>query len=212
MVPAMTSSPAENPGRIMTFLLIVLSVWTPQSGVRRRGAGVCRRSARRPAEEPLSRRVARLSPANRQLGIVTALSQTLLKLTSPGVPDIYQGQELWDFSLVDPDNRRPVDFALRREMLDRLQNDLSAGDDARLSLARDLASHPADPRLKLFVTWQTLRFRREHAGLFRAGSYVPLEVEGTHAAHVVAFARRWTPAAGQPEQVAMVVVRDCWRV
>lgn len=138
-------------------------------------------------------------------GLYSALSQTLLKLTSPGVPDIYQGQELWDFSLVDPDNRRPVDFARRREMLAQLQSDLSGGDDARLALTRHLAHHPADPRLKLLVTWQTLRFRREQADLFRLGSYVPLEVEGPLAAHVVAFAWRWKPAVEQTERVVLVV-------
>ena len=78
-------------------------------------------------------------------GLYTALAQTLLKLTSPGVPDIYQGQELWDFSLVDPDNRRPVDFALRRELLDHLQKYNSADAPSLLALARALPKIPAIP-------------------------------------------------------------------
>jgi (1->4)-alpha-D-glucan 1-alpha-D-glucosylmutase len=139
-------------------------------------------------------------------GLYNALSQALLKLTSPGVPDIYQGQELWDFSLVDPDNRRPVDFSQRREMLAQLQVVASAGDDARLTLARDLAHHPTDPRLKLFVTWQSLCFRRDRADLFRLGSYQSVEAEGTYPAHVVAFAWKWMPTNTETEQMALVVV------
>ncbi len=138
-------------------------------------------------------------------GLYNALSQVVLKLTSPGVPDIYQGQELWDFSLVDPDNRRPVDFTKRKEILAQLQSELSAGDDARLALARHLANHPTDPRLKMFVTWQLLRFRREHADLFQQGSYLPLEIEGTNSSHVVAFAWRWKTLE-QTEKTAVVVV------
>ncbi len=138
-------------------------------------------------------------------GLYTALSQTLLKLTSPGVPDIYQGQELWDFSLVDPDNRRPVDFARRQEMLSSLQTELAAGDEALLGLARRLAGNPCDDRLKLFVTWRALQWRRQHASLVRRGRYVPLAVEGEHAAHVCAFAWVSATAADQPDDFAMVV-------
>jgi (1->4)-alpha-D-glucan 1-alpha-D-glucosylmutase len=139
-------------------------------------------------------------------GLYTALSQLALKLMSPGVPDIYQGQELWDFSLVDPDNRRPVDFDLRRKMLAQLQAGLAGGDAARLRLAGQLARNPRDPRLKLFVTWQLLQFRRRHARLFQLGSYVPLEAEGRRAEHVCAFAWRQPPEAGAPPSAAVVVV------
>jgi len=134
------------------------------------------------------------------------LSQTLLKLTSPGVPDIYQGQELWDFSLVDPDNRRPVDFACRRAMLAQLRRDLASGDAALLALARRLGQDPGDARLKLLVTWRTLQFRRRHAHLFRQGDYIPLEVEGAWAKHVCAFARQATSPWGDDQQIAIVVV------
>jgi (1->4)-alpha-D-glucan 1-alpha-D-glucosylmutase len=138
-------------------------------------------------------------------GLYTALSQLALKLMSPGVPDIYQGQEIWDFSLVDPDNRRPVDFHLRRTMLAQLQAVLAGGDAARLRVAEQLARSPRDPRLKLFVTWQLLQFRRRHARLFQLGSYVPLEAEGSKAEHVCAFAWRQSPEAGSGPSVAVVV-------
>jgi (1->4)-alpha-D-glucan 1-alpha-D-glucosylmutase len=140
-------------------------------------------------------------------GLYNALSQVLLKLTSPGVPDIYQGQELWDFSLVDPDNRRPVDFALRQRLLAGLQQELAGGPGARLVLTRRLAGAPTDPCMKLFVTWQTLRFRREHPELFREGDYLPLTASGAKAAHVCAFAWRWQPAAGPACHAVVVVPR-----
>jgi (1->4)-alpha-D-glucan 1-alpha-D-glucosylmutase len=132
-------------------------------------------------------------------GLFTALSQTLLKLTSPGVPDIYQGQEIWDFSLVDPDNRRPVDFTLRRAMLAELKASVEAGDQSLLAMARKLVQNPRDPLMKLFVTWQTLQFRRRYADLFRLGKYIALEVTGTRAAHLCAFARQWTSPGYCPD-------------
>jgi (1->4)-alpha-D-glucan 1-alpha-D-glucosylmutase len=138
-------------------------------------------------------------------GLYGALSQTLLKLTSPGVPDIYQGQELWDFSLVDPDNRRPVDFARRRKMLARLGKDVGRNERSLLSLARGLAQTPRDPRLKLLVTWRVLQFRRRHADLFRLGEYVPLEVSGPRAGHVCAFAREYASPSAAGRKMAIVI-------
>jgi (1->4)-alpha-D-glucan 1-alpha-D-glucosylmutase len=137
-------------------------------------------------------------------GLYAALAQTLLKLTSPGVPDVYQGQELWDFSLVDPDNRRPVDFALRRKMLARLRKDVGRNERSLLALARQLAVDPRDPRLKLFVTWRVLQFRREHADLFGSGNYVPLSVEGVKARNLCAFARR-LPSSEAAPAIAVVL-------
>jgi (1->4)-alpha-D-glucan 1-alpha-D-glucosylmutase len=134
------------------------------------------------------------------------LSQVVLKLTSPGVPDIYQGQELWDFSLVDPDNRRPVDFALRRELLAELQARVRQGAESLLTLARQLAENPRDPRTKLFVTWRMLQLRRQNPDLFQHGDYVPLEAEGPQARHVCAFARQLAAEPGRTLQVAVVVV------
>jgi (1->4)-alpha-D-glucan 1-alpha-D-glucosylmutase len=114
-----------------------------------------------------------------RLGAINSLSQVLLKMTSPGLPDIYQGNEIWDFSLVDPDNRRPVDYQRRREMLASLTN----ADPA------DLLNAWPDGRIKMFVTQRMLRFRRDHPELFLRGSYVPLKTEGAHADSCVAFAR-----------------------
>ena len=138
-------------------------------------------------------------------GLYSALSQAFFKLTSPGVPDIYQGQELWDFSLVDPDNRRPVDFRRRRDLLARMQAELSRDGSSRLDFARRLADDPRDPRLKLFVTWQLLQFRRQHRDLFRRGQYIPLVAQGSRAEHVCAYAWRWTPGAGELEQIAIAI-------
>ena len=113
-------------------------------------------------------------------GAVNALAQTLLKLTAPGVPDIYQGTEFWDFSLVDPDNRRPVDFVLR-----------TAGFDA--SSTEDLVKTWRSGRIKQALIFQTLALRRNKPKLFADGSYEPLEVRGKFADHVIAFARRLGP-------------------
>jgi len=140
-------------------------------------------------------------------GLYNALGQTLLKLTSPGVPDIYQGQELWDFSLVDPDNRRPVDFACRRQMLVELQDEVERGDASRRALARRLAASPTDPRLKLFVTWQALRFRREHPDLFRSGRYLPLAATGPNAQHLCAFTWQWQGQGATRPGCVVVVPR-----
>jgi (1->4)-alpha-D-glucan 1-alpha-D-glucosylmutase len=139
-------------------------------------------------------------------GLYNALAQLLLKLCSPGVPDIYQGQELWDFSLVDPDSRRPVDFAKRREMLARLTEDVGRDDRGLPALAAELGRNPRDPRIKLLVTWRALQFRRRRGDLFRLGEYIPLEVEGAKAPHVCAFARRLSDSANGRTQIAVVVV------
>jgi (1->4)-alpha-D-glucan 1-alpha-D-glucosylmutase len=125
-----------------------------------------------------------------RFGAYNSLSQTLLKIASPGVPDIYQGNELWDFSLVDPDNRRPVDYRLRQRRLNGLMRRIeAAGADLR-PLARRLLETWTDGRVKLYVTHRALRFRREHAALFRAGAYVPVAATGEGADHLVAFARQ----------------------
>lgn len=120
-------------------------------------------------------------------GYVNGLSQALVKLTAPGVPDVYQGCELWDFRLVDPDNRRPVNFAKRREYLSDIAD--RASTDAG-GLARELLDAWPDERLKLYVTWRTLRLRKEDPELFLKGEYVPLTVSGGKERHVFAFARR----------------------
>jgi (1->4)-alpha-D-glucan 1-alpha-D-glucosylmutase len=121
------------------------------------------------------------------------------------VPDVYQGQELWDLSLVDPDNRRPVDFAQRADLLDEMTRRWNhAGPEDRTAFARRQAESPDDPRLKLFVTWRTLQTRREHRTLFQDGEYVPLRVEGARAEHVIAFQRR--PAKADRDAPFAVVI------
>ena len=116
-------------------------------------------------------------------GAFNSLSQVLLKLASPGVPDIYQGNEVWDFSLVDPDNRRPIDHKSHRRLLDRVEKIKSAKGMAALVEAKE------DGRIKLLVTSRLLNYRRANRVLFDEGSYVPLEAQGKYADNIVAFAR-----------------------
>ena len=124
-------------------------------------------------------------------GMYNSLSQTLLKCTVPGVPDIYQGTELWDFSLVDPDNRRPVDYQHRQQLLHMLQQRIaSAGEDLR-SVVRELMERRGDGCVKLYVTHRALCYRRQQPELFLRGDYVPLAVVGPKARHICAFARRY---------------------
>ncbi|MFL6333602.1 MAG: malto-oligosyltrehalose synthase [Pyrinomonadaceae bacterium] len=119
-------------------------------------------------------------------GLLNSLSQTLLKTAAPGVPDFYQGTELWAFTLVDPDNRRPVDYELRRRLLASLRD---AGEGDVSEFVKELLERPEDGRVKLYVTARALNFRRERAALFARGEYVSLRAEGRRAACVVAFAR-----------------------
>lgn len=135
------------------------------------------------AVDPLARALARAGFAN-------SLSQLVVKLTSPGVPDFYQGTELLDLSLVDPDNRRPVDFAARAGLLDELEPHLAQPDPAVLRGWVEAV----DPRLKFFVTVRLLRFRQAHPALF-AGAYRPLDAEGSQADCLVAYAREAEDAA-----------------
>jgi len=117
-------------------------------------------------------------------GFLNALSQVVLKTASPGVPDFYQGMELWNFSMVDPDNRRPVDFKVREEILRKLEEQESG-----VGLATRLLSRWRDGRIKLFVTWKMLELRRKHPDLFRRGDYIPLAAEGKRQTSICAFAR-----------------------
>ena len=137
------------------------------------------------AFEPLAERVA-------QLGAINSLTQTVLKLTVPGVPDIYQGNETWDFSLVDPDNRRPVDYPRRAE-------GLAALDGAQ---PQDLLAHWPDGRVKLFVIRAILQHRKDRADLFREGGYRALKVSGKFADSAVAFVREH-----EDQAVAVIVPR-----
>jgi (1->4)-alpha-D-glucan 1-alpha-D-glucosylmutase len=122
-------------------------------------------------------------------GLCNSLAQTLFKLTAPGIPDIYQGNEVWDFSLVDPDNRRPVDYSRRRALLTELQTACEAT-DALTEFTRHLTDSIEDGRAKLYLTWRCLALRRQHRALFENGDYQSLEISGRHAGHLCAFARR----------------------
>ena len=135
----------------------------------------------KPFWKSFQRLLKRITP----FGTLNSLAQVVLKFTCPGVPDVYQGCELWDLSLVDPDNRRPVNYTRRLEYLQDL--DARAGDKR---LLQDLWNSQADGRIKLWMTQKLLHLRKEHEDLFAQGDYIPLTVEGTHKEHVLAFARK----------------------
>jgi (1->4)-alpha-D-glucan 1-alpha-D-glucosylmutase len=121
-------------------------------------------------------------------GILNSLSQTLLKIAAPGVPDFYQGSELWDHSLVDPDNRRSVDFEKRSAYLQDIKN---RAENDILGLISDLIDNRKDGRLKLFTIARTLEARNKHKELFREGAYIPLEVVGKYRDRIVTFATHY---------------------
>jgi (1->4)-alpha-D-glucan 1-alpha-D-glucosylmutase len=127
-------------------------------------------------------------------GMLNSLSQVLLKATSPGVPDFYQGSELWDLNLVDPDNRRPVDFELRSALLRPIEG--AEGGASRV--IADLFSRFEDGAVKLFLIYKILQARKAHGELFSRGSYMPLETTGRRRNNLVTFARkhgrRWAAA------------------
>ncbi len=140
-------------------------------------------------------------------GVFNSLGQMLLKMTAPGVPDIYQGTELWDLSFVDPDNRRPVDFAYRRQLLEQLRDAESKDPSA---LIQELLSNWQDGRIKLHLLEKLLNFRRAHQELFVAGDYIPLAAAGESASALCAFARRsdqaWVVAVA-PRLIGAMVYR-----
>jgi (1->4)-alpha-D-glucan 1-alpha-D-glucosylmutase len=120
-------------------------------------------------------------------GMVNSLSQTLLKITSPGVPDFYQGTEVWNLSLVDPDNRRPVDYAMRRRMLHELK--ASEKEAARKEIAANLLGNWKDGRIKMYVTYKALNFRKGYDQQLERSCYTAVETNGPRAGNVFAFSR-----------------------
>ncbi len=128
--------------------------------------------------------VRRFMPPIIRIGAFSSLSQQLLKLTSPGVPDIYQGTELWNLSLVDPDNRRPVDYAQRSDWLEAALAIPPSSD-----LAAELLADLSTGRIKLFLTAVALAHRSHHSDLYARGAYEPLETRGPLREHLVAFRR-----------------------
>jgi (1->4)-alpha-D-glucan 1-alpha-D-glucosylmutase len=136
-----------------------------------------------PAFVPFQERIARA-------GLVNSLSQVLLKIASPGVPDFYQGTELWDFNLVDPDNRRPVDFEQRRRVLERVDRILALACACRVPAVEALLGEPRDGAIKMLLTSAGLRLRSARPGLFLDGDYLPLDTDtAALPARVTAFAR-----------------------
>jgi (1->4)-alpha-D-glucan 1-alpha-D-glucosylmutase len=132
---------------------------------------------------PFQRKVARM-------GLMSSISQVVLKLTVPGVPDIYQGNEMWDFSLVDPDNRRAVDYARRSACLAEMQRAAEHGVAALRPYAAELLAAMNDGRLKLYVTWRLLQLRAKFETVFREGDYTPLRARGPCATRVCSFSRQ----------------------
>ena len=124
-----------------------------------------------------------------QYGMTNSLSQVILKVAAPGIPDFYQGAELWAFNLVDPDNRYPVDFGRRAEFLTALRRAVADAGTDRRSLVRGLVEARADGRIKMYITAMALEFRRDHPALFSEGDYVPLESRGSQSGHLCAFTR-----------------------
>jgi (1->4)-alpha-D-glucan 1-alpha-D-glucosylmutase len=131
-----------------------------------------------------------------EIGMHNSLSQVVLKIASPGVPDFYQGTEMWDLSLVDPDNRRPVDFGLRSRVLEQIR----ASSLSRAELARELYASWQDGRIKLFLTHEALEARKAHPDVFAGGGYEPLAPEGSRGANLCAFGR-----TGRHGEFAIVV-------
>jgi len=119
-------------------------------------------------------------------GMANGLAQTLLKIAAPGVPDFYQGSDLWDFRLVDPDNRGPVDFESRKSLLTKLR----ALDESPSPAYIEVAKAWQDGGIKLYVTWKALQQRAQHPELYSDGEFLTLEARGKRAEHVTAFARR----------------------
>ena len=122
-------------------------------------------------------------------GLWNALARTVLHLASPGVPDLYQGDELWNFALVDPDNRRPVDFERRQQLLEQVERGCAGSPDAREEFLRGLVAAPDDGRLKLHVIRAALLARKQRPEAFCSRIYLPLEAAGRRATRVIAFGR-----------------------
>lgn len=161
--------------------------WTnPNAAYEAAAVGFVRTILSSRNEGPFVRELRAFAHECATLGALSSIAQVTLKLTSPGVPDIYQGCELWDLSLVDPDNRRPVDYAARHAAIREMHERVERGEAGEL--ANELLRTWPDGRVKLYVTWRLLRLRRD-AGAFFEADYTPLETTGTRADHIVAFAR-----------------------
>lgn len=162
----------DNPEYVKALSEFVARILTPSSSRRR---------------NPFPHRLEEFVQSVAYFGAMNSLAQVVLKIAAPGVPDFYQGNELWEFRLVDPDNRQPVDLERRRRLLQELQ---SKAEEGRLTeLCSDLLANYSDGRIKMWVTMRALNFRREHPDLFRTGAYVPLGTGEEKREHVISFAR-----------------------
>jgi (1->4)-alpha-D-glucan 1-alpha-D-glucosylmutase len=140
-------------------------------------------------------------------GMLNSLSQTLIKLTAPGIPDIYQGNELWEFNLVDPDNRRLVDYGRRQHRIEEIRTCTGFSGEQLLSYARELSQSMQDGRIKMYVTWKALSIRNETTAAFRDGDYTALKAHGAHSDHVLAFTRTISE-----KRFVVIVPRLCARL
>jgi (1->4)-alpha-D-glucan 1-alpha-D-glucosylmutase len=166
------------------------STWTrPDEAFERAMAGFVDAALGTPAGAAFRAQLGEFVTRVARAGWWNGLARTVLQVAGPGTPDVYQGDELWCPTLVDPDNRRPVDYSHRAELLARLNERFEAGGEARRALLHELLQRPGDGRLKLHVLARALHARREHPALFRDGIHVPLEARGGAARHVVAAAR-----------------------
>ncbi len=168
-----------------------------EDAVERYVDGVLRAGHPSPFADELQKITARIAP----FGFRNSLAQLALKFTVPGVPDVYQGCEQWNFSLVDPDNRRPVDYGRLAADLERIAGLYRSGAPGAQAW-QDLHAKAADGRIKQLVTWRMLALRRERSALFRQAGYLPLTVEGDASEHAIAFAR-----VHEREAVLVVVAR-----
>ena len=139
-------------------------------------------------ESPFVDSLRSLLPQLQIFGAVNSLAQVVLKSAVPGIPDFYQGNELWELSLVDPDNRRPVDFEQRAGYLHALL--ALSEQEGPSAVCREVLSNLADGRAKLWTTHRTLQLRQQEHAIFRRGEYIPLEVAGEHQENIIAFLRR----------------------
>jgi (1->4)-alpha-D-glucan 1-alpha-D-glucosylmutase len=156
------------------------------------------------AHEPFLRELQQFVDKVKDAGRVNSLAQTLLKHTAPGVPDLYQGTELWDLSLVDPDNRRPVDYTARRQLLNELKR--MSGDN----VAAEIMARADEGLPKMWTIYHTLHLRREHKEWFGAeASYTRLEVDGVKREHVIAFLRGYSVATVVPRLTVKLL--GTWR-
>ena len=191
--PMSAAEESEYHDRIVAYMLKaireakVFSSWLNPSAAHERAMTQFVSAVVSPANRAFREDFLRLHATISRYGVYNSLAQTAIKICAPGVPDFYQGSELWDFTLVDPDNRRPVDYERRRRMLAAL--DLECARDGRSAVAARLLDSP-DDRLKLFTTSTLLRARREARDIFTGGDYNPVDVQGTGRDHVFAFVRR----------------------